>query len=87
MLFRSQIPSDSDIESVRIKLAYDLYYLRHLGFLFDAMIYLGTFLKLIGLSFAAIRSLCRFPQREIVAGEYQSLAHQKPHPRAASRSR
>ena len=30
------------MDSVRIKLAYDLHYVRHLGFWFDVTIYLGT---------------------------------------------
>jgi lipopolysaccharide/colanic/teichoic acid biosynthesis glycosyltransferase len=68
-----QLPPDSDIESVRIKLAYDLYYVRSVGFLFDVRIYFGTFLKLLGLSFATIRSLCLFAKRETVDDEYQQL--------------
>jgi lipopolysaccharide/colanic/teichoic acid biosynthesis glycosyltransferase len=64
-----QLPPDSDFESVRIKLAYDLYYMRHLGLLFDVTIYVGTILKLIGLTYEAIRPLCWFPNREAIESE------------------
>ncbi|MBI1829871.1 MAG: sugar transferase [Planctomycetes bacterium] len=68
-----QLPPDSDIDSVRIKLAYDLHYVHHLGFWLDATIYFGTVLKLIGLTFDVIRPLCWFPKRETVDDEYQKL--------------
>ena len=59
-----QLPPDSDLESVRIKLAYDLYYLRHLGPLFELRIYVGTVWKLLGLSQETVRRLCFFPPPE-----------------------
>jgi lipopolysaccharide/colanic/teichoic acid biosynthesis glycosyltransferase len=69
-----QLPPDSDLDSVRIKLAYDLHYLRNLGLRFDLWIYVGTFFKLIGLTYETIRPLCRFPKRETVEGEYEKLS-------------
>ena len=69
-----QLPPDTDLDSVRIKLAYDLHYLRNFGLLFDLWIYLGTFFKLIGLRYEAIRPLCRFLKREEVEGEYEKLS-------------
>ena len=68
-----QLPPDSDFESVRIKLAYDLHYICNVGFLFDAAIYLGTIFKLIGLTYDAIRPLCGFPKRETVEAEFEKL--------------
>lgn len=68
-----QLPPDSDLDSVRIKLAYDLHYVRNLGFFFDVSIYLGTIFKLIGITFATIRSLCWFPKRDVIEDEYRSL--------------
>lgn len=71
-----QLPPDSDLDSVRIKLAYDLYYVRTIGLIFDLKIYLGTFAKVLGLSFVAIRGWCQFPERLVVDGKYQALAAQ-----------
>jgi lipopolysaccharide/colanic/teichoic acid biosynthesis glycosyltransferase len=70
-----QLPPDSDFESVRIKLAYDLYYMRHLGLLFDVTIYVGTILKLIGMTYDAIRPLCWFPKRETIESEHAKVTH------------
>ena len=68
-----QLPPDSDFDSVRIKLAYDLHYVRNLGFFFEMTIYLGTIFKLIGLSYEALRPLCRFPKREVMEAESRTL--------------
>jgi lipopolysaccharide/colanic/teichoic acid biosynthesis glycosyltransferase len=72
-----QLPPDTDMESVRIKLAYDLAYVRNVGFLFDMRIYIGTFVKLLGLSFAAIRAVCLFPMRETIDAEYRQMTERK----------
>jgi lipopolysaccharide/colanic/teichoic acid biosynthesis glycosyltransferase len=69
-----QLPPDSDLESVRIKLAYDVHYVRHLSLFFDAALYLATLGKLLGLSEELIRTLCRLPKRDAVESEYQKLA-------------
>ena len=69
-----QLPADSDMDSVRIKLAYDLYYVRNIGLFFDIKIYFGTFAKVIGLPFHVILGLCGFPTRSAVDGEYQKLS-------------
>ena len=69
-----QLPPDTDFDSVRIKLAYDLYYLRHVSFLFDVRIYFGTFCKILGMSQGTIGTLGYFPRREVVAAEYQMVS-------------
>ena len=69
-----QLPPDSDLDSVRVKLAYDLHYVRNMSFRFDVAIYLGTLFKLIGLTYEAIRPLCRFTPRAAVESEYQNLS-------------
>jgi lipopolysaccharide/colanic/teichoic acid biosynthesis glycosyltransferase len=69
-----QLPPDTDLESVRIKLAYDLYYVRRLGFLFDLAVYVGTLAKLLGLSMNSIRWLCRFETRDVVDAAYGKLS-------------
>jgi lipopolysaccharide/colanic/teichoic acid biosynthesis glycosyltransferase len=74
-----QLPPDTDLESVRIKLAYDLYYVRHLGFLFDLAVYVGTLGKLLGLSMNSIRCLCRFEARDVVDDAYRKLTAASVH--------
>ncbi len=69
-----QLPPDTDLDSVRIKLAYDLHYVHNMGLGFDIVIYLGTIAKLLGCSDETIRWLCRFPVRDAVEGAYQKLA-------------
>src|SRR5208283_2979785 len=68
-----QLPPDSDLDSVRIKLAYDLHYVCRLGLFFDAALYLATLGKILGLSEEFIRALCRFPKRDAVESEYLKL--------------
>lgn len=68
-----QLPPDTDLDSVRIKLAYDLHYVCHMSFCFDVMLYLATLGKLIGLSDRAIRLVCRLPRRDIVESAYRKL--------------
>lgn len=65
-----QLPPDTDLESVRIKLAYDLHYVNHVSLWFDWMIYVGTAGKLLGLSFETLGKLCRFPNRDTIEIEY-----------------
>ena len=67
-----QLPPDTDLESVRIKVAYDLYYVQHVNFLFDVRIYAATFFKVVGLSFQSIQTLCLFPRRDAVELNYQA---------------
>lgn len=68
-----QLPPDTDLESVKLKLAYDLHYVRHADFLFDVRIYFGTAMKVAGAAFASIRSWLGFADQEAVTYEYRSL--------------
>jgi lipopolysaccharide/colanic/teichoic acid biosynthesis glycosyltransferase len=56
-LSQVQLPPDTDIESVRLKLQYDLYYIRRRGPLLDLRIALATLLHMFGASFALMRRL------------------------------
>lgn len=69
-----QLPPDTDLDSVRTKLAYDLHYICRLSLLFDVAIYLATIAKLVGLSESAARCLCRLPAPPLVEREYRRLA-------------
>jgi lipopolysaccharide/colanic/teichoic acid biosynthesis glycosyltransferase len=66
-----QLPPDTDLESVRLKLGYDLYYVSQVGLIFDVKIYLATFLKVLGVSMPTIRMLCGFALLETVEAAYE----------------
>jgi lipopolysaccharide/colanic/teichoic acid biosynthesis glycosyltransferase len=72
-LAQVQFPPDTDLNSVRTKLAYDLYYVRHVHFLFDLRIYWATFFKMCGVSFPVIQWAFGFPPRPHVESQYQAL--------------
>lgn len=71
-----QLPPDSDLETVAIKLRYDLYYAKRISFAFDLRILLGTVPHVLGISPELTRVLCGFPTRDEVEsdgdGELQS---------------
>jgi lipopolysaccharide/colanic/teichoic acid biosynthesis glycosyltransferase len=73
-LAQVQLPPDSDLDSVRIKIAYDLHYVRSIGPWLDLCIAWATLLMLLGLSFARLRPMVRLPARDVVERGYQSLA-------------
>jgi lipopolysaccharide/colanic/teichoic acid biosynthesis glycosyltransferase len=60
-LAQVQLPPDTNLASVRRKLAFDLYYVRHAGFWLDLRIVLSTAVKMAGLPFHVLRKLFRFP--------------------------
>jgi lipopolysaccharide/colanic/teichoic acid biosynthesis glycosyltransferase len=60
-LAQVQLPADTDIASVRRKLAYDLYYVRRHGPWLDLRLIATTAFKCFGLSFNAQRRLFRLP--------------------------
>jgi Bacterial sugar transferase len=62
-----QLPADTSLETVRRKLAYDLYYIHHLGPWLDLRILLCTALYAVGVPFRVSRELFRVPGGEAVA--------------------
>jgi lipopolysaccharide/colanic/teichoic acid biosynthesis glycosyltransferase len=56
-LAQVQLPPDTDIESVREKLRYDLYYVRHCSLSLDLRISVATVLHMFGASFGVLRRL------------------------------
>ncbi len=56
-----QRPADTDVESVRHKLAYDICYIDRLSASLDVRIAIGTMLYLAGVSYIGIRQLLRLP--------------------------
>jgi lipopolysaccharide/colanic/teichoic acid biosynthesis glycosyltransferase len=65
-LAQIQLPPDSDLASVRRKLAYDLYYVHRIGPWLDFRILVGTALYVLGVPFPLLRRLTWIPRREAV---------------------
>ena len=63
-LAQIQLPPDTDLSSVALKLTYDLYYVRHAGVWFDCRILFGTACKLTSMSFPVIRRLAGLPSQK-----------------------
>jgi lipopolysaccharide/colanic/teichoic acid biosynthesis glycosyltransferase len=72
-LAQVQLPPDTDLTSVRRKLACDLYYVRLPSIWLDVRILLATALKCIGFPGTLTRSLLRIPGGEKVERAYLSL--------------
>jgi lipopolysaccharide/colanic/teichoic acid biosynthesis glycosyltransferase len=70
-LAQIQLPADTDLESVRRKLAYDLYYVRHLSLWLDLRVLLGTLLYLLGLPIHLLPRFSLIPKRQTVERTYQ----------------
>ncbi|MCS7046910.1 MAG: sugar transferase [Gemmataceae bacterium] len=68
-----QLPPDTDIESVRSKLAYDLFYVEQVSLSFDLRIAWATVGKMVGASFELLRWLFRFPEPSTVGERYRQL--------------
>jgi lipopolysaccharide/colanic/teichoic acid biosynthesis glycosyltransferase len=71
-LAQVQHPADTDLASVRQKLAYDLYYVREMSLWLDLKVFLGTALKVFGVPFGPLGKLIRLPSRQVVEETYRS---------------
>jgi len=69
-LAQVQLPADTDMESVRRKLAYDLYYITHTGFWLDVRLILCTAIHMVGVPYHTIGRVFRLPGRETVEHAY-----------------
>ncbi len=65
-LAQVQLPPDTDVESVRRKLTYDLYYVRHVGFWLDLRILVSTAYYLVRVPFFRVPAWFRVPGKEQV---------------------
>ena len=72
-LAQVQLPPDSDLASVRRKLAYDVYYVQHVNWWLDVRILLATILHLAGVPFAWIRWVLGLPKSNEIEQGYQRL--------------
>jgi len=71
-LAQVQLPPDTDLDSVALKLAYDLFYVGRRGFWLDVRLLAGTALKIAGVPFGALRKVLGLPRREAIVGSYSA---------------
>ena len=73
-----QLPADTDVDSVRRKLAYDLFYVERLGPWLDLRLLLATPLYAAGVPFPTLRRLFRLPDRPVVERAMQGVVPEPP---------
>jgi lipopolysaccharide/colanic/teichoic acid biosynthesis glycosyltransferase len=81
-LAQVQLPPDSDLTSVRRKLAHDLYYIRHLSPWLDARLLVGTAVYALGLPFGIGGKLLGIPDGAAVEEAMIDVLGDMPVPRA-----
>lgn len=74
-LAQVQLPPDIDIDGVRRKLAYDLYYVRHCSLWLDLRVLLATALHILAVPYPTIRQLLFLPRCKTVERIYQEMIH------------
>jgi lipopolysaccharide/colanic/teichoic acid biosynthesis glycosyltransferase len=78
-LAQVQLPADTNLASVRAKIAYDIFYIRNASLWLDTRILLATACKLAALSFGVTRVLCGFSDRDTVTKGFQLLSKEQTH--------
>src|SRR5262245_41573784 len=71
-LAQVQLPPDTDLDSVRRKLAYDLHYIQHASLSLDLRLILATALGVIGIPFAISGKLLAVPSGAEIERAYES---------------
>jgi lipopolysaccharide/colanic/teichoic acid biosynthesis glycosyltransferase len=77
-LAQVQLDADSGVESVRRKLAYDLFYIHHMGPLMDLRVLGCTVLHVFGVPFRMLRALFLFPTREAIEAALETISASEP---------
>jgi lipopolysaccharide/colanic/teichoic acid biosynthesis glycosyltransferase len=77
-LAQVQLDSDTGLDSVRRKLAYDLYYIDRFGPGMDLRILGATALHVVGLSFGLVRMLFAIPTGEAVEASLKATVSEAP---------
>jgi len=72
-LAQVQLPADSDIRSVRHKVAYDLYYIVHRSLWLDIRLCCATVCKAAGMGPTWLRRIFFLPTRDQVAAQFLAL--------------
>ncbi len=81
-LAQVQLPPDTDLGSVRRKLAHDLYYVRHLSPWLDLRLLLCTALYALGVPFGVSGRLLAVPGRDVVEEDLRLVLGDEPAPPA-----
>jgi lipopolysaccharide/colanic/teichoic acid biosynthesis glycosyltransferase len=79
-LAQVQLPGDSDLESVRRKLSYDLYYVENMNPMLDSKIIGSTVFKMLGFSYETMRKLFRLPEPHVIAENFDALPAEEAKP-------
>jgi lipopolysaccharide/colanic/teichoic acid biosynthesis glycosyltransferase len=77
-LAQVQLPPDTDLNSARKKLAYDLWYVHRRSFWFELRLLIATGLHVIGVPARAIRAVLRLPRPEPIERAYGELIVERP---------
>jgi lipopolysaccharide/colanic/teichoic acid biosynthesis glycosyltransferase len=77
-LAQVQLPADTDLASVAVKLAYDLYYVRHVNGGLDMRLLMATALKIVGIPFGGLRLTLCLPPREMIVDTYWASLPARP---------
>ena len=77
-LAQVQLPADTDLHSVRLKLAHDLYYVRHVNPWLDLRLLVCTAFYAAGVPFALLSRLLRVPDGPTVEREMQGVVSEPP---------
>ena len=77
------LPPDTDVNSVRTKLTYDLFYLQKSGYWLDLKIIACTILKVLCVPREITRKVLRVPDHKEIEGAYEALASTSVRPRDA----
>jgi len=77
-LAQVQLPADTDMASVRRKLAYDVYYVEHMSFWLDCRILVGTIAYVLGLPSSWASRLFAMPSGEPVERAFDSPPQPSP---------
>jgi lipopolysaccharide/colanic/teichoic acid biosynthesis glycosyltransferase len=72
-LAQVQLPPDTDLESVRRKLAYDIYYVNHESLWLDFRLILCTGFSSVGIPYVMSRRLLRIPGKARVEAIYTEV--------------
>jgi lipopolysaccharide/colanic/teichoic acid biosynthesis glycosyltransferase len=71
-LAQVQLPADTELESVKLKIIYDIYYIQHVGFWLDLRIIACTALHMFGVPFPYLGQLFCLPRRDVMEGVYHA---------------
>ncbi len=77
-LAQVQLPPDTDMTSVRRKLAYDLYYIRYQSVFLDLRLIACTAVHMAGVPYRALCLLFAMPRPQAVERAYQEYAAPRP---------